>query len=460
MIIYSIQSCEKYALFGNLITCSIRFFQYNNTNKQRRGGIAACRPDYDIINSLKKSIGIMRMISITNNQARQFILLKQGLLGNHRFIGKDGAYQYIRQAGCIQFDPVDVCGKNAELTLQSRVKGFRKSMLESLLYRDRLLVDYADKELSVWPAEDWPFFSGYRERSKEHGRQFPGIPELEAQAVAYIREHGPVCSDTLPVEGTVFWHSSMHWSGHWEKDSPAARSVLEQLYTDGILLIHHKSGSRKYYDLAEKYLPAGLLAAANPCRDDKSLTDWRISRRIGAVGLLWNRSSTAWLGISMNGAQRNESFDRLEKSGKIIAVQVEKIRFPLYLLSGDLPLLETVVSGQADRKPRLEFIAPLDPMMWDRKLVEAVWDYQYSWEIYTPAAKRKYVYYVLPILYGDRLIGRIEPKADRKAKILTVRNLWLEPGIHKTRKLAGLIDKAVNRLAKFNGCQYSSGCTE
>ena len=89
------------------------------------------------------------MTELKNIQARQFILAKQGLLGSYRFFGKEGAYEYIRQAGCIQYDPVDVCGKNAELTLQSRVKGFQKTMLEELLYRDRLLVDYADKELSI-----------------------------------------------------------------------------------------------------------------------------------------------------------------------------------------------------------------------------------------------------------------------------------------------------------------------
>ena len=395
------------------------------------------------------------MLTVNLNQARQFILRKQGLLGDYRFIRKDGAYQYVRQAGCIQFDPVDVCGRNAELTLQSRVKGFRKKMLQDLLYRDRLLVDYSDKELSIWPSEDWPFFSGYRERSAAHGRQFPGIPELETEAVDYIRKHGPVSSDTLPIEGTIFWHSSMHWSGHWEKESLAARSVLEQLYTDGTLLIHHKSGSRKYYDLAEKYLPAALLNAPNPFPDEASLTDWRIRRRIGAVGLLWNRNSTAWLGISMTTEQRNAAFARLEKSGSIVPLQVEGIRFPLYLLSEDLPLLESVIDGQADTKARLEFLAPLDPMLWDRKLIEAVWDYQYSWEIYTPAVKRKYGYYVLPIVYGDRFVGRIEPKADRKTNTLTVQNVWLEPGVRKTKQLSGRIDKAAQRLARLNDCSYA-----
>ncbi|MBP0969683.1 MAG: YcaQ family DNA glycosylase [Oscillospiraceae bacterium] len=396
------------------------------------------------------------MPAISRIQARQFVLAKQGLLGEHRFIGKDGAYTYVRQAGCLQYDPVDVCGKNAELTLQSRVKGFRKQMLDDLLYKDRLLVDYTDKELSIWPSEDWPYFSGYRQRSMEHGCKFEGIPELERKAIEYIRENGPVSSDSLPIEGKVFWHSSMHWSGNWHTESKAARSVLEQLYTDGVLLIHHKSGSRKFYDLAERYLSPELLSAPNPCADEDSFTDWRVLRRIGAVGMMWNRRSDAWLGIEMTSQSREESFERLQRNGEITGIEVDGIRFPLYILSADMPMMEAVINGQADTKPRLEFLAPLDPMLWDRKLIEALWDFRYSWEIYTPAAKRQYGYYTLPIIYGDRFIGRIEPRADRKTGTLTVNGLWMEPGVKKTKKLSGRIDAAVRRLARFNGCGYQN----
>ena len=391
------------------------------------------------------------MLNVSQKQAGQFILLKQGLLGEYRFSGKDGAYRYVRQAGCIQFDPVDVCGRNAELTLQSRVKGFTRQMLDDLLYRDRLLVDYSDKELSIWPSEDWPYFAPYRERSRELGRSFPGIPELGEEALRYIRVHGPVSSDSLPIEGKIFWHSSMHWSGHWHSESPAARSVLEQLYTDGVLLIHHKSGARKYYDLTEKYLPADLLSAPDPCPHESAYLAWRVRRRIGAVGLLWNRRSDAWLGIRMTPEQREQAFARLEKEGAVLPLQVESLRFPLYLLKEDLPLLESVSEGQ-EYKARLEFLAPLDPMLWDRQLIEALFGFRYSWEIYTPVSKRKYGYYVLPVLYGDRLIGRIEPKADRKSKTLTVLNFWPEPGVRQTKKLSGLVDGAVRRLARFNGC--------
>ena len=392
------------------------------------------------------------MVTMTQDQARRFILSKQGLLGKYRFAGKPGAYQYIRQAGCIQYDPVDVCGKNAELTLQSRVRGFTKKMLADLLYKDRLLVDYTDKELSIWPREDWPFFSSYRDRSKMHGAGFPGIPELEEQAIAYIRKHGPVSSDTLPIQGKVFWHSSMHWSGNWHGTSPAARSVLEQLYTDGVLLIHHKSGSRKFYDLADRYFSRELLDAKNPCPNEMSFLAWRIKRRIGAVGLLWNRRSDAFLGIDMNTEQRDAAFEKLEAEGLIQKAAVEGIRFPMYFLTEDLPLAEAVLFDAIDLRWRLEFLAPLDPMLWDRKLVETVWNYQYSWEIYTPAEKRKYGYYVLPMLYGEKMAGRIEAAADRKAETLVVKNIWYEPGIHQTKKLNAAVDAAIGRLAKLNNC--------
>ena len=391
-------------------------------------------------------------MKITREQARRFILSRQGLLGKYRFTGKDGAYQYVRQTGCIQYDPVDVCGKNAELTLQSRVKGFTKKTLEDLLYRDRLLVDYTDKELSIWPREDWPYFSGYRERSIAQGASFEGIPELEEQAVTYIREHGPVSSATLPIEGEIFWHSSMHWSGHWHKKSQAARSVLEQLYTDGVLLIHHKSGSRKFYDLADRYFSQELLTATNPCPDEAAFLSWRVQRRIGAVGLLWNRRSDAWLGINLNNEQRERAFESLRKTGRITPVEVDEIRVPLYMLTEDLPFMKAVMADAIDTKSRLEFLAPLDPMLWDRKLIEALWDFRYTWEIYTPAVKRKYGYYVLPMLYGEKLTGRIEAAADRKTGTLVVKNIWYEDGVRQTKKLADAIDRSVKRLASFNDC--------
>ena len=393
------------------------------------------------------------MLTITKQQAKQFILAKQGLIGSYHFVGKTGAYDYVRQAGCIQFDPVDVCGKNAELTLQSRVKDFKKSMLRELLYEDRKLVDYVDKELSIWPVEDWPYFATFRERSRKMGDTFEGLHELKEEAVAYIRGNGPVCSDTLPIEGEIYWHSSMHWSGNWHKKSPAARSVLEQLYTEGELIIHHKNGSRKYYDLAEKYIPVTILKADNPCNDELSLTTWRVLRRIGAVGLLWDKSSTAFLGIDMKADLRKKVLSELSAADKIKSVMVEGIKTPFYYRTEDEALMKDILNGSADLKPRMSFIAPLDPLLWDKALILALWNFKYSWEIYTPAAKRKYGYYTLPIVYGDRFVGRIEAVPDHNRGSLHVKGLWWEQGIRQTKALNSALEKTLGGFAKFNDCK-------
>ena len=392
------------------------------------------------------------MTVLTKKQAQMFILSKQGLLGNYRFSGKDGAYAYVRQAGCIQYDPVDVCGKNAELTLQSRVKGFQKSMLAELLYQDRLLVDYADKELSIWPAEDWPYFSAFRERSRELGASFPGLAELEQEALAYIQANGPVSSDTLPISGEIFWHSSMHWSGNWHKKSKAARSVLEQLYTDGTLVIHHKNGSRKFYDLAERHLKKSLLTADRPCADDEELVCWRVLRRIGAVGLLWDKNSPALLGIGLKADRRKSVFSALEACGAIQPAQVEGIKTGFFYRTEDEPLMQAVLAGTIDKKARMEFLAPLDPLLWDKTLVAALWDFRYSWEIYTPAGKRQFGYYTLPVLWGSDFIGRIEAVSDQKNRTLRVKNIWLEPGVRQTKKLQLTLDRTLRRFARFNDC--------
>ena len=396
------------------------------------------------------------MLTITKQQAARFILAKQGLIGAYRFAGKEGAYNYIRQAGCIQFDPVDVCGKNAELTLQSRVKGFRKSMLAELLYEDRRLIDYVDKELSIWTVEDWPYFAPFRERSRAMGDTFEGLRELKEEAIAYIRENGPVCSDTLPIEGEIYWHSSMHWSGNWEKKSPAARSVLEQLYTEGELVIHHKKGSRKYYDLAKRHIPASLLKADDPFRDESELISWRVLRRIGAVGLLWDKNSTAFLGIDLKVELRKKIFSELSADKKIASVMVEGIKAPFYYRIEDETLMQEILAGRADLKPRMSLIAPLDPLLWDKALILALWDFRYSWEIYTPAVKRKYGYYTLPILYGDRFVGRIEAIPDRKEGVLQVKGLWWEPGIRRTKTMNAALEKTLRGFAKFNDCRQST----
>ena len=137
--------------------------------------------------------------------------------------------------------------------------------------------------------------------------------------------------------------------------------MLEQLYTDGTLLIHHRNGSRKFYDLAERHLDPALLNAEKPCPDEESLLRWRMLRRIGAVGLLWNKNSPAFLGINPDAETRRRIVSQLAAAGTILPVRVEGVRPVFYYRSEDATLMQSVLDGTLDTKPRMEFLAPLDP---------------------------------------------------------------------------------------------------
>ena len=381
------------------------------------------------------------MITLTNRQARRFLLRKNGLLGGHIFRGKAGALAYVRQAGCVQFDPIDVCGRNADLTLNARVGGYRKQILDDLLYRDRALIDYFDKQLAILPTENWPYFARMRDYWTRSSRSREQVDAAVQRVLDELDARGPLSSRDVDLEGRADWY----WS-----DTRLSRAVLETLYFRGELVVHHKEGTNKVYARARDCLPPELLSAPDPIPDDAEHVKWRVARRVGAIGLLWNKPSDAFLGLDLKAPARIAAFAALEQDGTILPVQVEGIAQPLYCLAADLPLMDEVRSGHA-YAPRTEFLAPLDCMLWDRNLIEALFGFAYRWEIYTPAAQRKYGYYTLPILRGDQLVGRIEPVCERKTRTLNVKNIWLEPNARSTPALTRGIEEAAQRLAELSG---------
>ena len=198
-----------------------------------------------------------------------------------------------------------------------------------------------------------------------------------------------------------------------------------------------------------------LLNAPEPYPNELDHQKWRVLRRIGAVGLLWNKPSDAWLNIwGLKSAERNEIFMQLLEEEKILEIKVDSIKDRLYCLSTDRDILETVLQ-EPELKARCELIAPLDNMLWDRRLIKAVFNFDYKWEIYTPEIQRKYGYYVLPLLYGDSFIGRVEAICDRKAGTLAVKNIWYEKGVKQTKKLQTAINNCICKLADFNECKYT-----
>lgn len=372
------------------------------------------------------------------------MLLKHGLMGDYQFINEQGVCDYIRQAGCIQFDPIDVCGKNAELVLQSRVEGFSKDMLYKLLYLDRKLIDYFDKNMSIFSIDDWKYFSQQRRAYKNYGRSKDQVNAVADKIKSIIQEKGFASSKDINFKEQVDWA----WN-----PTTLSRAALETLYFRGDLILHHKKGTIKYYALANEYVPKEILSAKDPNSTQEEHWEWRVLRRIGGVGLLWNKPSDAWLGIDgLKSLNRNKIFEKLLTVQKIIEIEIEDISDIFYCLADNKPLLDIVLSNK-DFKKRTEFIAPLDNLIWDRRLIKKIFNFEYKWEIYTPIVERKYGYYVLPILSGDSFIGRIEIVNDKKLKQLIVKNFWFEDDIIGKGFFEDEIHECLKRFANFNNCE-------
>ena len=225
------------------------------------------------------------------------------------------------------------------------------------------------------------------------------------------------------------------------------------MYNWGELIIHHKINSRKVYDFASRHLPEELLSAGDPFSSDEAYHDWYVHRRIGGVGLLPGRPSDGWLGMwQLKTHQRNSALRRLIEMDKLIEVAVDSLTYPLYLRSEDRPTLEDVLDARPP-SPQAAFIAPLDNLIWDRKLIQDLFGFEYRWEVYKPVEKRRWGYYVLPVLYGDRFVARFEPVRDKQNGALVIKNWWWEPGIERSERMDGAMKDAIQRFIAYLGVE-------
>jgi uncharacterized protein YcaQ len=389
-------------------------------------------------------------LTVTKKQARLFILAHQGLLTHRRFEGKSGIMAYVERAGSLQFDPLNVVGYNQELVLQSRIPDFRPHQLQELLYEDRMLIDGWDKNMSIFRREDWPCFSRTRAAARHKLQAMADVQSIVPQVIAKITDKGPLSSGDLEYKQVVDWP----WA-----PTRLSRAVLESMYFAGDLAIHHKDRTRKVYDLTSRLLPAAYLQAPDPNPTDDAYWEWYVQRRIGAVGMLWNKSGDAWLGISgMRSAERSGAFLRLQEKGQVIELQVADIAQSLYIRAEEAPLLAEVMRDDYDYPERAFVLAPLDNMLWDRRLIRELFHFDYRWEVYKPAAEREYGYYVLPVMYGDRFIGRFEPGRDKLKRELIIKNWWWEPDVAMTAQLYEQLQHCFREFAQFTGAQ--SVCME
>lgn len=328
--------------------------------------------------------------------------------------------------GSLQLDPLASTGaRNHDLVLAARVRGHRPEWVHRFLYgapEERVLFEAFNKSLNVLPLADLPLhrvaWDAARARYEAPGGIFAQHPRLRAAVLARLGRDGPLPASAFATKGDA----EITWG--WGK-ATATKGMLEALFSAGEIAVAGRDGSVKTYHLTDALFPAPLLARRVPPED---ALRHRVLSRFRAVGLLGAvASAEVWLGTGRATARRAVIAD-LVAEGALVAVAIDGVRGERFVLSGELPILErTGRPRRADAAKDVALLAPLDPFMWDRRLVRDLFGFEYRWEVYTPAAKRRYGYYVLPLLYGDALVGRIEPRFDRRAGVLHVELLALEP---------------------------------
>ena len=355
--------------------------------------------------------------------------------------------------GSIQFDPLEVAGRNHDLVLLARIAGYEREWTEALLYEERSLFEAYNKGLSLLPTSELPWYrhTWDRHRAEMDGGTFVEHAELVDELLARIRRDGPLSSIDVEPRAAIDWY--------W-RPTNQVRALLEALAQAGILGLARRDGNRRVYDLAERLFPGDLLAEQRPERDQRR---HRLLSRYRAHGLLGRSgSSEIFLGTTASAREagattRGELLAELMDSGDLVPVAVDGLRGERFVLADEVPLLDRAAaeleageppSGAA---PAVAFLAPLDPFVWDRQLLRPLFGFDYIWEVYVPEKKRRWGYYVLPVLYGDRLVGRVEPRFERRAGTLRILGLWWEDGFDPLAEDAfvGAFAEAVEAHRRF-----------
>ena len=362
-------------------------------------------------------------LEISAEHARRF-LVRRHLLDPPRSLPGEAAsvLRVVGRLGSLQFDPLEVPGaRNHDLVLHARIAGYQREWCDQWLYgkpHERRLIELYNKSLNILPMGELPH---YRITWTKLESEYSGSILRDQAAVAEailerIQADGPMSTTAFREHG-----HAIDW---WWAPTPAARAVMEALFVTGRLGIARREGSRRYYDLIERLVPADFLARHES--EDDAMRHRLLSRYRG-VGLAAAVGGPAELMLGTGTmTDRRRRTDELVSDGVLSPVQVEGSKATRYVLADEEPILEDTADPASRPAPAVTFLAPLDPMIWDRRLLRDLFGFDYIWEVYIPAAKRRWGYYVLPILFGDRLVGRLEPRLDRASPDLKILGIWFE----------------------------------
>ena len=366
--------------------------------------------------------------------ARHFLAPARSLRG-----GPDAVLEVIRRLGSIQFDPIAVAGRNHDLMLHARVHRYESAWCDEL-YRRREIFETTNKALSFIPASEFPWYrlNAGRKGPRFHATALADNAAVAEQVLERIRADGPLSSaDFERTSG-----ATKDWFGMPEN---AVRSVLEAHTVAGSIGLARREGNVRYYDVIERLLPAELLARDVPEREQlrhKLLSRYRAHGLLGAGG-----AGGTFARIAAPDVRRALHGELVER-GELVPVEVEGLRGNRFVLPDELALLAAPPAPPSS----VAFVAPFDSLLWDTSLLEKLFGFEFVWEGFFKPEKRRWGYYVLPILYGDRFVGRIEPRIDRERGRVEVLGLWWEtfaPG--RTPGFADAMGDALRAYCRFFG---------
>jgi uncharacterized protein len=371
-------------------------------------------------------------VEVAAGAARRFLVARQ-MLAPARSVdgGPDGVLEVFRRLGSIQFDPIPVAGRNHDLVLHARVADYDPAWCD-LLYERRRIFEAYNKGLSFVPTEDFPWFRVPVSRSS------PGVlaenREVAERVLERIRAEGPLSVlDFERQRGPV-----IDWFG---APMNVVRAVLEAYADTGVLGLARREGYRRYYDLIERLLPRELLEREVPLKDKlrhKLLSRFRAHGllAVGGGGDIFGGLGPAKPRPDLPGHPgRTALREELVADGELVPVEVEGVRGERFVLRDEVELL----AAPPEPPPSVAFLPPFDPLIWDRPLLASLFGFDYVWELFFPEAKRRFGWYVLPLLHCDRFVGRIEPRIDREEGAVQILGLWWEEGF-EPRRAEGFVD--------------------
>ncbi len=355
--------------------------------------------------------------------------------------GKEGVAEAIERLGYVQIDTIAVVNRAHHHSLWTRCPDYDPGMLHDLQAVDRRVFEYWAHAMAYLPISDYRYFVPQMNRIREQGPPWmrdwrKKHADVIDAVLERIRAEGPLTSkDFEPPPGTK--------RGTWWDWKPAKRG-LELLFWQGDLMIAERRNFEKVYDLTERVLPPGVDATPP---SDEECGRFQVRRALQALGIARDREIRGFV-KAVDGPVLRRALADLIEAGDVVPVELEgAVGRACYAL---VERLDATLDDPAE--PRVRILSPFDGLIIQRDRTEWLFDFEYALECYLPEAKRRYGYFVLPILFGDRLVGRLDPKADRKAGTFLIRKLWLEPWFEATDGFLERLAVSLVRFAGFNDC--------